>query len=150
MEVYIFTNSENKRKANRKFFNILIAMYFTYVFFMLIISQSFSIKSRIKLVVNQSEIDMISKIINPPKNSSRRFLNNSKTYLYGKNHAQNNSKIMKKKSENDEALSDQETLVVSQNFTKLTFDEMVTIYHDIWNTMLIGKGRVKKKVIFIT
>ena len=26
-----------------------------------------------------------------------------------------------------------------QNKTKLTFGEMVTIYHDIWNTMLIGK-----------
>ena len=25
-----------------------------------------------------------------------------------------------------------------ENVTRLTFGEMVTIYHDIWNTMLIG------------
>ena len=25
----------------------------------------------------------------------------------------------------------------SENFTQLTFQEMVTIYHDIWNTMLV-------------
>ena len=30
----------------------------------------------------------------------------------------------------------------AENVTRLTFGEMVTIYHDIWNTMLIGHSFV--------
>ena len=47
-----------------------------------------------------------------------------------------------KKSDNNEETENKVTNgtdISGQNVTKLTFGEMVTIYHDIWNTMLIGK-----------
>ena len=60
---------------------------------------------------------------------------------------------LKYKSEEESDDNDEENIddnvqnatnIIGQNITKLTFGEMVTIYHDIWNTMLIGKTSFNK------
>ena len=106
------------------------------------------LRSPFKLVVNTTDIQNIVKIFSPKTNhdssktnheSSKAYHESSKTYHDSSKANHDTYKSSKHEPDIASTGSKEVFLPAEQNFTKLTFREMVTIYHDIWNTILIGK-----------